>query len=133
SVSILLDISGDRAFQHSKRVTYITMKIIDKIKAKDLRQLAFQSAMLHDIGVAHSVLTDGYKGFHRAESVEPVMHTIAGYEIAKALPLTGNIADLIKYHHESWDGSGPEGLKGNDIPFISQIIALADAFDFKFD
>ena len=36
----------------------------------------------------------------------------------------------VRHHQECFDGSGyPDGLKGNDIPFIARIIAVADAFD----
>jgi len=40
------------------------------------------------------------------------------------------VADEILSHHERWDGTGyPSGLRGEDIPLLSRIIALADAFD----
>jgi len=39
-------------------------------------------------------------------------------------------AEIIRHHHERYDGKGyPMGLKGEDIPFLSRIITLADAFD----
>ena len=37
---------------------------------------------------------------------------------------------VIRNHHERWDGKGyPEGLKGEKIPFLARIVAVADAFD----
>ena len=40
------------------------------------------------------------------------------------------ISDGINYHHEKWDGTGyPEKLKGEEIPYIARIIALADTYD----
>ena len=40
------------------------------------------------------------------------------------------IAKIVKHHHERWDGRGyPDGLKGEQIPIESRIIALSDAFD----
>ncbi|MBI5124278.1 MAG: hypothetical protein HZA72_02535, partial [Candidatus Omnitrophica bacterium] len=42
----------------------------------------------------------------------------------------GDVAKEIRHHQECYDGSGyPDGLKGNSIPFIARIIAVADAFD----
>ena len=40
------------------------------------------------------------------------------------------MANYVLYHHERWDGRGyPKGLKGDEIPFASRIIAIADAYD----
>ena len=40
------------------------------------------------------------------------------------------MADYILLHHERWDGKGyPKGLKGDEIPFVSRIITIADAYD----
>ncbi len=45
-------------------------------------------------------------------------------------PQLKHIADLILHHHERWDGGGyPHGLKGTDIPLLSRIISVADAYD----
>jgi len=63
------------------------------------------------------------------------------YELIKKHPVWGSealfnseslkpISEFILYHHEKWDGSGyPEGISGNTIPIISQILAVADAWD----
>jgi HD-GYP domain-containing protein (c-di-GMP phosphodiesterase class II) len=41
-----------------------------------------------------------------------------------------DVANCVLYHHERWDGTGyPKGLKGDDIPLVARIIAIADAFD----
>ncbi len=41
-----------------------------------------------------------------------------------------DMANYVLYHHERWDGTGyPKGLKGKEIPYISRIIAIADAYD----
>ncbi len=40
------------------------------------------------------------------------------------------IAELILYHHERWDGGGyPHGLKGQEIPLLSRILSVIDAYD----
>jgi HD-GYP domain-containing protein (c-di-GMP phosphodiesterase class II) len=57
-------------------------------------------------------------------------HPEIGYRIAMASPDLVHIAKYILYHHEKWDGTGyPEGLIGEDIPLLSRIIAVADAYD----
>ena len=38
--------------------------------------------------------------------------------------------DIIRHHHERWDGQGyPDGLGGTEIPFLARIVSLADAYD----
>lgn len=58
-------------------------------------------------------------------------HAEKGYEIAMAAtPELAETAPIILSHHERWDGTGyPRGLAGKDIPLLSRIIAIADAFD----
>ena len=57
-------------------------------------------------------------------------HPVTGSNICKSLPLLVAIANPLLYHHEQWDGNGyPQGIKGHDIPIISRIIAIVDAYD----
>lgn len=57
-------------------------------------------------------------------------HPEIGWRIVKDIPELETVADYILYHHERWDGKGyPYGLKGDQIPLPSRILAVADAFD----
>ncbi len=57
-------------------------------------------------------------------------HAVRGYRIASSIKEIAHVADLICCHHEWWDGSGyPEGLKGEDIPLLSRLTSIADAYD----
>ena len=50
--------------------------------------------------------------------------------IASSSPQLAPIAEGILYHHEWWDGNGyPRGLKGKNIPLLSRIITIVDAYD----
>ena len=57
-------------------------------------------------------------------------HPERGYVIASASEEFAPIAREILYHHERWDGDGyPEGLSGEEIPLLSRIITIVDAYD----
>ena len=57
-------------------------------------------------------------------------HTSIGYRIAVAAPDLKPIAQAILCHHERWDGQGyPLGLQGENIPLLSRILSVADAYD----
>jgi HD-GYP domain-containing protein (c-di-GMP phosphodiesterase class II) len=57
-------------------------------------------------------------------------HPEIGYRIAMSSPDLMSIAEYILCHHERWDGKGyPQGLKGEEIPLLSRILAVADAYD----
>lgn len=64
------------------------------------------------------------------EWVEMKRHPEIGFRIAMSSPDLAPIAQYILSHHERWDGSGyPRGLAGQEIPLLSRILAVADAFD----
>ncbi|MCL6088356.1 MAG: diguanylate cyclase, partial [Actinobacteria bacterium] len=57
-------------------------------------------------------------------------HSEAGYRIAESIKNVAVIADAILHHHENWDGSGyPKGLKGEEIPLLSRVAAVVNAYD----
>lgn len=61
---------------------------------------------------------------------EMELHPEIGYNIALSTPQLEHIAKYILHHHERWDGTGyPARLAGTDIPLVSRILAVADAYD----
>lgn len=76
-----------------------------------------------DIVLKKSLLTE-------AERLIMKKHVEIGYRIAHASGEFAHLADIILYHHEWWNGQGyPQGLKEEEIPLLSRIIAILDAFD----
>lgn len=89
-------------------------------------------AHLHDIGKV-SVPDEILKKTSALTSEEWELmeqHPEVGYHIARSINSLASIADAVLSHHERWDGSGyPRGLKGETIPMLSRILAIADAYD----
>lgn len=57
-------------------------------------------------------------------------HAEIGYRILKKVGEFGDIAIVVRHHHESWNGNGyPLGLSKNEIPYGSRIVALSDSID----
>jgi len=90
------------------------------------------AGLLHDIGkiaIPEAILSKQDK--LTSEEYEIMKsHTTRGAEILAPLMGFEEVINGVKYHHERYDGKGyPEGLKGEDIPMIAAIIAVADTFD----
>lgn len=91
-----------------------------------------QATNLHDIGKIGIPEDIVLKRTHLNESEWFTMkkHVEIGYRIAHASGEFAHLADIILYHHEWWNGQGyPQGLKEEDIPLLSRIISILDAFD----
>ncbi|GAU79640.1 HD-GYP domain-containing protein [Fusibacter sp. 3D3] len=118
---------------HSESVALIS-QMLAKALGFDLAQQKeiYWAGLIHDIGKIHidkELLNKPAK--LNAEEYEIIKrHTNHGYEMTKNSEALKEIATIIRYHHEKFDGTGyPDGIKGNDIPLASQIIAVADAWD----
>lgn len=118
---------------HSLRVADYSVKIAEKMgydkkEVTNIRNIA----LLHDIGkitIPTEIINKPDK--LTDEEFEIVRrHTTNGYDILKEIEKFPNLALGAIYHHEHIDGSGyPKGIKGDEIPFIVQIVAVADTFD----
>jgi diguanylate cyclase (GGDEF)-like protein/PAS domain S-box-containing protein len=89
--------------------------------------------LLHDIGmvgIPDSILTKIDAPLSAEEQEAMKKHPEVGYRVAQASIELAHIADGILSHHENWDGTGyPQGLRGEEIPLISRIVAIVDAYD----
>jgi ribonuclease P protein subunit RPR2 len=65
-----------------------------------------------------------------AERLVMQQHPVTGSEIVREIDFLGAARDVIRSHHERWDGSGyPDGLAGQDIPLSARVFAVADTLD----
>jgi len=99
--------------------------------AENLNTL-LQAATLHDIGkigISKDIILKKTP-LDDAELLIMRKHVEIGYRIAQASVEFAHLADIILYHHEWWNGEGyPQGLKEEEIPLMSRIISILDAFD----
>jgi putative nucleotidyltransferase with HDIG domain len=90
------------------------------------------AAFLHDIGkvgVPSHVLNKPAH-FDRKEFDVIREHPVIGYEVLSKIEGMEEIAQVVRHHHERYDGQGyPDGLSGNEIPLGSRILCVADTFD----
>ena len=118
---------------HSARVAEYAKKIAKKAgkSEKEIMEVYF-SALLHDvgkIGIPDNIINK--EGALTKEEIEAVkMHPVIGNEILQTIKQSPYISIGAHYHHERYDGQGyPDGLKGEKIPEIARIIAVADTYD----
>lgn len=119
--------------EHCERMQCMAIRIgmIVNLPESELDSLKLLAA-LHDIGkiAIPSSILDKPDRLTTEEWETIKKHPEIGYRIALSSPEMSPIALAILHHHERWDGSGyPLGLKGEDIPFLSRIISIVDAYD----
>jgi HD-GYP domain-containing protein (c-di-GMP phosphodiesterase class II) len=124
----------DRAtLGHVRRVSAYALDIGRRLglSQAELRSLAL-AAEMHDvgkIGVPDAILSKPGK-LTDEEFREMQRHTARGSDIARRIHALREVAPVIRAHHERLNGRGyPDGLRGDEIPLLARIIAVADTFD----
>lgn len=131
--SRVVDKRDGQTFGHSQRVGELCETIAQMMHlSEDDCNTIRVGGILHDLGkiaIPDSIL------------LKPGKLTPEEYEIIKTHPTEGSailaehpeqkgVAEIVKHHHERWDGAGyPDGLKGDEIPLGSRIVNACDAFD----
>ena len=118
---------------HSLRVAKYAAEIAKRFGYDQHRQdEVYMIGLLHDvgkIGVPDAIINKPGR-LTDEEFAEIRKHPAIGAEILSAITEFPQIAYGAHWHHERWDGRGyPDGLKGEAIPEIAQIISVADAYD----
>jgi putative nucleotidyltransferase with HDIG domain len=118
---------------HSDRVTKYSVLIAKEMgQSEEFQEIVRVSAQLHDvgkIGIEDRILKK--PGALTAEEFEIMKtHTTKGANILRSVSQLREMIPGIELHHESLDGRGyPHGYKGEEIPILPRIIAVADTFD----
>lgn len=122
-----------REEQHSLRVSELCKSMGEALGLHKYENAELKSVgLLHDIGkiaIDENVLNKPSK-LTDDEWTEIKRHPEIGYRILSTVNDMSQMAEYILYHHERWDGRGyPKGLKGEEIPLVSRIIAIVDSYD----
>ncbi len=128
-----LDAKDSYTLGRSRRVTYYSLKLAKKLNLSESELGKIELAgLLHDIGmigVSDDVLFKTEK-LSDEEFQEIKLHVDHGVKILEDIKQLRDVIQIIRYHHEHYDGNGyPYGVKGEEIPLGSRIIAIADAYD----
>lgn len=118
---------------HARRVAVYSISIGEELglNRSELTKVRL-AALLHDIGkigIQDKILLKNSR--LTGEEYEVIKkHPVYGAEILENIDQLKDIVPSVRGHHERYDGKGyPDGKKGDEIPLIARIIAVADAFD----
>ena len=118
---------------HSRRVAELSLQIGAALEfdRAAMWRLRF-AALLHDVGKI-GVSGASLRKTSRLDDDEYIhlkQHPIIGERIVRKIDNLSEVAPLIRWHHERYDGRGyPDRIKGDDIPLESAIVCAADAYD----
>jgi diguanylate cyclase (GGDEF)-like protein/putative nucleotidyltransferase with HDIG domain len=133
SLAIAIDAKDQTTHGHVRRTQIYASEMgkVFKCETPELRAL-FAGALLHDIGklaVPEYILNKPGK-LTEAEFAKMKIHPTVGGDILRRVNFPYPVEDIVRYHHEKWDGSGyPKGLRGEAIPLVARIISVVDFYD----
>ena len=118
---------------HSLRVATYSKLIAQKMGYNEERcEMLYRAGILHDIGKIETpdavLLKPGSLDDLEYKLIKE--HVTTGANMLAKIPMYKELSEVIAAHHERYDGKGyPYGLKGDEIPELSRIMIVADAFD----
>ncbi|MFO8041585.1 MAG: HD-GYP domain-containing protein [Alkalispirochaeta sp.] len=118
---------------HNVRVALLAVRLGEALRLppEQLRALA-QGGVIHDVGKVHVPDAILNKSGPLTDEERAIIqeHPVTGYQMCRHLGLMQAEMEVIRSHHERWDGSGyPDRLAGRQIPFLARVLAVADVFD----
>jgi len=134
SLSIALEARDIETHRHTQRTALMAVQFGERLglQGPDLEHLR-QSAYLHDLGklcIPDAILHCPARLTAEEWNVMQT-HTTSGWALASRIPeISPVVLEVIRHHHEHWDGRGyPDGLAGDEIPFLARVVAVCDVYD----
>lgn len=132
-LSDLLEAKARQLLNHCSRVSFYASLLANQLHLPITEQKALAlGAFLHDIG---KISLSGYKysaddDDGERSSARIKEHSEAGARMLLPLGFPAEVGQIVAYHHERFDGiRNPQGLRGEGIPLLARIVAIAQAFD----
>ena len=131
----LLDLRSQALGAHCRRVAGLVAPVCARLGIGDRQKVQdiIVAALLHDIGkigLSDVVLAKDARRLGSAEREEMRKHPVVGQGQIQVIEGLGEVARIVRHHHENLDGSGyPDGLMAEDIPLGARIIRVIDAHD----
>ena len=128
-----IDLKDAYTGKHARDASGIAVRIARRLGLSegDTRKVRI-AGILHDIGkvgVSGKIIRKP-SALGPEEMAAMRLHPVIGAEIMQPVQLLTDAAEIVRHHHEHYDGSGyPDGLRGDDIPIGSRIVLAADAFN----
>jgi putative two-component system response regulator len=144
----LVEYRDDITGKHIERTQNIIRVLLEEIKNSKIYpdetkdwdiDLLIQSCQLHDVGkisISDRILKKPGK-LSNDEFEDMKIHTQIGRQIVEKIEVLTQESEFFKFakifaasHHEKWDGTGyPNGLRGEEIPLLGRVMAIADVYD----
>ncbi len=133
SLSVAIDAKDPYTKGHSSRVADYVVSLARELKwPEDRVEFIQYISLIHDVGkvaVPEDILKKSSL-LSKEEFAVMKTHSEAGANILKGIKYFSTGVDIIRHHHERWDGNGyPDKIAGEEIPEGARILAVADAFD----
>jgi HD-GYP domain-containing protein (c-di-GMP phosphodiesterase class II) len=119
--------------KHAERATEYALEIVRALGMSSSENAEMEFGfLLHDIGkvaIPDAIL---FKPGPLTDEEQALMrrHPLIGAQIVHGIDFVGGAVDVVRCHHERWDGQGyPDGLTAEQIPVAARVFAVADAFD----
>jgi HD-GYP domain-containing protein (c-di-GMP phosphodiesterase class II) len=124
ALSQALGLLNRRISKHHQRVTHICLNLANELGLSPSdKTTLFYAALLHDIGAFSSKDSMAIMNF---DYTNTQLHCESGYQMLNQSELLRDSAEVIRYHHDLWEGTNKSGLIKDSIPLLSQIIFLSD-------
>ena len=129
--SLELNVESEKL--HSEHVSDMCERLAGELNLEtEDREKCKKAGKYHDIGksIIDKAILDKSEPLSAEEWHLIKQHSENGYRLLSIDPNYRDIAEYVLQHHERWDGKGyPKGLKGEEIQYISRIIAICDSYD----